>query len=136
MNTKPTKPKIDYSSPEWYKAIKICETVCSDCQINREDLLSARRIPILVDARQVCFLLIHEMTGCTLQTIADMFGKRTHSTVLYGLRRIKGNEQTDPSLHERIKRIRAAITPLDCDPAPEHSNTQIDRPDSESCNHG
>ena len=130
------KPKMDYNSKEYLSAINICKAVCADYQINREDLFSPRRLPILVDARQVCFLLIHQITGCGLQSIADIFGKRTHSTVIYGIRSVKAHEDTDPMFHERIKRIRAAITPLGCDPAPEHSSTQTDRPDSESCNHG
>ena len=130
------KPKMDYNSKEYLSAINICKAVCADYQINREDLFSPRRLPILVDARQVCFLLIHQITGCGLQSIADIFGKRTHSTVIYGIRSVKAHEDADPMFHERIKRIRAAITPLGCDPAPEHSSTQTDRPDSESCNHG
>lgn len=130
------KRKIDYNSAVFWSSINICKAVCADYQITAKDLFSPRRLRILVDARQVCFLLIHQITECGFQSIADFFGKRAHSTIIYGINSAKVHEITDPMFHERIKRIRAAITPLGYDPAPEHSSTQTDRPDSESCKKG
>ena len=101
--------KIDYNSKVFWSSINICKAVCADYQITAKDLFSSRRLRILVDARQVCYLLIHQITECGSQSIADFFGKRACSTIIYGINSAKIHEVTDAMFHKRIKRIRAAV---------------------------
>lgn len=59
----------------------------------------------VVEARQLCFLLIRKYTTCTLKMIGLQFSGLHHSTILYGIHHIEDIIETD----KRVKIICARI---------------------------
>lgn len=90
-------------------AEKIQEAVSKFYGIGREDLLTPRRIPGLVQPRQVAMYLTRELTSLSLPQIGKAFGGRNHSTVLYAVRKVANRVHSDPATNDAIHRITTLI---------------------------
>jgi chromosomal replication initiation ATPase DnaA len=55
-----------------------------------DDLLSARRTRLLIRRRQVAMYVARKMTGRSLFFIGRKIGNRHHTTVLHGVRAVRG----------------------------------------------
>lgn len=71
----------------------VARVVCAVFGVTKSDLISPRRAVHLVAARQVFFWLARQYTTFSFPQIGAFCGKRDHSTVLHGVRKIE--EQMD-----------------------------------------
>jgi chromosomal replication initiator protein len=74
--------------------------------------MSPRQERRIVLPRQIAMYLIHELLGDTLKGIAQLFGKKDHTTVLYALEKIghEIEEQTTPGREATTLRARLKET--------------------------
>jgi len=78
--------------------------------VTRTDLLSARRTADIVRPRQIAMYLCRELTLRSMPEIGRRFGKRDHTTVLHGARKIKLLIESDKQLAEQIEAIKAELS--------------------------
>lgn len=78
-------------------------------KVGMSDLKSARRTDNIVRPRQIAMYLIKEYTTRTLPDIGRRIGGRDHTTVLYAVRKIRAEIETNPELAEQIEKIRGTI---------------------------
>jgi chromosomal replication initiator protein len=78
--------------------------------VSLEHLTSARRTARLVEARQVAMLLGRELTELPLAMIGRQVGGRDHSTVVYGLARVRKRLAGDSKLREVYEGLRLRIS--------------------------
>jgi len=75
-----------------------------------EQIRGKRRLKQIVHPRQVCMYLCRELTGSTLEEIGEKFGKRDHSTILYGCNKIEEELKKDnQSLKNELEEIKSSI---------------------------
>jgi hypothetical protein len=67
----------------------VIHAVAKRWKVSRRDLKSKRRGNDIVRPRQVCMLLCKMITGASLPKIGYSLGKRDHTTVLHGIRRME-----------------------------------------------
>ncbi len=72
---------------------QIIEMVCKSCNISIDDLLSKRRKKNLVDARQICCILMYRL-GFNQQKIGKLLNYKDHTTVNYHLSGRRANSAT------------------------------------------
>ena len=73
------------------------------------ELRSQKRNKQLSLVRQIAMYLMKKMTNKSLQEIGIYLGRKDHSTVLYGLNKVKRNVEKDPIFSNRIKHIEKEI---------------------------
>ena len=95
----------------------IKDVVAKHYGLTKADLESPNRRQLLARARQVAMYLSRELTNCSYPQIAYVFGKRDHTTILYGYRKIEKLLKKDQDLVAEIERLSQAILddPRNCD---------------------
>lgn len=74
-----------------------------------EELVGKRRTGAINQARQIAMYLAREFTSASLPQIGDVFGGRTHSTVLHSCNKIADDIEHDPQVRTIVKDIRARL---------------------------
>ncbi|MFN8565319.1 MAG: chromosomal replication initiator protein DnaA, partial [Anaerolineae bacterium] len=74
-----------------------------------EELVGKRRTGAISQARQIAMYLAREFTSASLPQIGDVFGGRTHSTVLHSCNKIAADLQTDPQVRTIVQDIRERL---------------------------
>ena len=87
------KDIIDPDSQKIVTPEMILRVVCEHYDVRSSNIVSRKKSAGLVVPRQVIMYICREYTDATLDTIAKLLGKRDHSTVMYGVDKIK-NELT------------------------------------------
>ncbi|MBI5957320.1 MAG: chromosomal replication initiator protein DnaA [Chloroflexi bacterium] len=82
-------------------------------QLSLDELLSKRRTKEIVRARQIAMYLAREETEASLPEIGDVFGGRTHTTVLHGYEKIAASIEADAELRQEVDRIRHQLYSFD-----------------------
>lgn len=88
---------------------QIIETTAAYFQLSVKELTGKRRTSRINQARQVAMFLTRELTDASLPQIGDVFGGRSHTTVLHGCNRIAEEVEFDPALRQRLGSIRAEV---------------------------
>ena len=101
----PNKPFI--ITPEYIVSI-----VCDHFNIQENDIVSNKRNAEIVLPRQIIMYLCRQMTDASQTKIAQMLGKRDHTTVIHGENKIEERLQNDPSLVNTIETIKKKISPI------------------------
>ncbi|HRL12500.1 MAG TPA: chromosomal replication initiator protein DnaA [Aggregatilineales bacterium] len=73
------------------------------------DLTGASRTQRVNLARQVAMHLARELTGMSLPQIGEVFGGRTHTTVLHGCNKISEALKDDPLLADQVAALRRTL---------------------------
>ncbi|MFN8238605.1 MAG: helix-turn-helix domain-containing protein [Chitinophagales bacterium] len=75
----------------------IVTTVCNYFNIKEEELKGKSRVGQLSDPRSMCYNLIHEYVRPvpSLSSIAQMFSRRDHSTIIHALRKFRNMYDTE-----------------------------------------
>lgn len=73
------------------------------------EMTSDRRSRAVARPRQVAMYLAKELTGRSLPVIGHHFGRRDHTTVLAGIRRVCGLLDTDSALAGTVATIRGEL---------------------------
>ena len=77
--------------------------------IRLSDLLGPKRVRSFARPRQVAMYLSKTMTSRSLPDIGRRFGKRDHTTVMHGVRKIEELSQTDSQIADDIENLRRAL---------------------------
>lgn len=74
-------------------------------------MLSRRRNPRLVNARQVVMWLAFDMTDWSYPEIGRRMGGREHTTIMHGIRRIEMRRGLEPELQKDLDQLLSALRP-------------------------
>jgi len=99
----------DQAPPVPPSIARVVDAVAADFGLTRDDLLCARRARAVSLPRQAAMLLARRLTHHSLPAIGHAIGRRDHTTILYGIRRIEAAEQQDPALAARLAAIATRI---------------------------
>lgn len=80
---------------------EILDLVASECQVEREKLLSNRREKEFSSARHIAMYVFKEKLGLSFNQIGKIFQK-DHSTVIYAVDKMRKKLNTDRALKERV----------------------------------
>lgn len=83
----------------------IVETVCRHYKVTHEELYGESRKAEFVLARQVAMFLVQKHTGDTAKHIGYVIGRRTHATVLHGIRNIEKKMKENQDFKKEIREI-------------------------------
>jgi chromosomal replication initiator protein len=90
--------------PATLEISQIQQATCEVLHVSSADLLSPRRAPNLVRARQLAMFVARSQTDRSLAEIARAFG-RDHSTVLHSLRTVERRLEPGSDLHRALEAI-------------------------------
>ncbi|WMJ21788.1 chromosomal replication initiator protein DnaA [Paludicola sp. MB14-C6] len=89
---------------------RIIEEVAKTYSVTPEDIRSNKRSAQISTARQAAIYIVREITQMSLAPIGEEFGGRDHSTIVYALRQVEKQMQTDSRqkgiIEDIIKNIR------------------------------
>lgn len=88
--------------------IKDC--VASYFNLQSNDLSSPRRDQSITKPRHIAMYLCQTLLNMSLNEIGENFGKRDHTTVLHGTKKVAADLQTDINLQKNIKDLTELIT--------------------------
>lgn len=88
---------------------RIAKLVAADFDVPLDELRARTRRKGTVLPRQCAMFLARELAERSLATIARYFGRRNHATVLYACRRIQQQISENPSLRQRLDRLRQSL---------------------------
>jgi chromosomal replication initiator protein len=89
----------------------IQKAVCDQFGVSEELLRSSRRDRKTSLARQVAMYLMRDLTRTSLTQIGELFGGKTHSTVLYACKKLEAEMKQNAELAEAIRRLCARLRP-------------------------
>jgi len=84
---------------------QIIESVAQVCAVAAADLQGNGRNRIVSQARQMAMYLLRQHTSLSLGRIGQCFGRKDHTTVLYGIRRIRKALGNDPELAQQMAKV-------------------------------
>jgi chromosomal replication initiator protein len=90
----------------------IQHAVAKEWGVTTEGLRSKTRTKALTAPRQIAMYLMRELLGLQLVEIGAAFGGRDHSTVIHSLERVTAMIREDPTLAQRIARLRVLLEGL------------------------
>ena len=85
------------------------DTVAKHYGLTKADLESAGRRQTLVRPRQIAMYLCRELTTCSFPQIGWSFGKRDHTTVMYGYRKVLKMLKKDPAFAEEVAEVERMV---------------------------
>jgi len=88
---------------------EIQRKVAEHYNIRLSELLGPKRLRIFARPRQVAMYLCKQLTSRSLPEIGRHFGKRDHTTVMHGVRRIEELKTQDGQIAEDIELLRRAL---------------------------
>lgn len=88
---------------------RIVERVAKEYEITPQDIYSKTRSKKIAYPRQIAMFLSRELTDLSLIKIASRFEK-DHSTVIYGIDKIKKDMEADETFESRVERIRGFLS--------------------------
>jgi len=89
----------------------ILDTVAEHFGVSVNDITSKRRDKEFAIPRQIIMYLCRNMTTETYQNIAALLGKKDHTTVISGVKKIEKLIETDSELKNKIETIKKKISP-------------------------
>ena len=88
----------------------IKDSVASYFGLQSSDLVSPRRDQSITKPRHIAMYLCQTLLNMSLNEIGDNFGKRDHTTVLHGTKKITADLKTDINLQKNVKDLTEMIT--------------------------
>jgi chromosomal replication initiator protein len=89
----------------------ITDAVANHWQVKVQDLRSKKRSRSVSLPRQVVMYIARQVTSLSLDEIGDAFGGRDHSTVLYAVRRVGDQVQSDPRFAAEVRHVLDRLSP-------------------------
>lgn len=89
----------------------ILSTVAEHFHVTENDIKGSRRSSDIVQPRQITMYLCREMTTMSLEAIGAFMGKKDHSTVINGCKKIVEKMDSSESLRNTVEVIRKKISP-------------------------
>lgn len=88
---------------------EIQKTVSTYFNIKVSELRSAKRLKNLVLPRQVAMYLSRQLTANSFPDIGEKFGGKDHSTIIYAIKKMEKQLETDLQLKTAVENIRAML---------------------------
>lgn len=104
----------DIISPDLKKDVTpqlIINTVAEHFGITPGDISSNKRNSEIVIPRQIVMYLCRTMIDIPLKTIGTYIGKRDHSTIIHGIKKVEEELENSDSMKETIESIRKKLSP-------------------------
>lgn len=89
----------------------IIEVVAEHFGVNSDDITSKKRNSEFVLPRQIVMYLCRNIIEISLADIAKLLGKKDHTTVIHGIKKITAEIETDEDLRNKIDIIKKKINP-------------------------
>lgn len=89
----------------------IIDVVSEHFGVNPDDITSKKRNSEFVQPRQVVMYLCRELTDTSLVNIGKLLGKKDHTTIMHGIKKITAEMETNEELRNKIDIIRKKINP-------------------------
>lgn len=105
------KNLISPNAPREITAQLIINVVAEHFGITSVDLVGPKRGKELVFPRQIAMYLCDNMTSESLQSIGKALGGRDHTTIIYGIRKITGEIDSNDTLRNTIDILKKKINP-------------------------
>lgn len=94
------------SNTENDKIELIKKIVSNYFQVSEADLMSTSRKPNVVYARNLCFYIIREELNYNYKKIGELFGGKDHTSIMYGIDKIKTAFDTDNNAKKDLQYIK------------------------------
>lgn len=105
------KDVIDPSTPKEITPQFIINVVAEHFDISPDDITSKKRNSEFVLPRQIVMYLCRTMTETSLVTIGKILGKKDHTTVMHGIKKITEGMAANEELKSKIELIKKKISP-------------------------
>ena len=89
----------------------IIETVAEHFNISPDDRKSTKRNKEIAYPRQICMYLCRKMTADSLQAVGNSLGKKDHTTIIHGEKKISDDLKKDENLQNTIDVLIKKINP-------------------------
>ena len=89
----------------------IIDTVAEHFHISPEDVKSTKRNKEIAYPRQICMYLCRKMTADSLQAVGNSLGKKDHTTIIHGEKKISDDLKHDDNLKNTIDVLIKKINP-------------------------
>ncbi len=102
----------DYFSSPAHKNITpkiVTEAVCAFYDVNEDDIRGSKKSRDVAFPRQVAMYIMRDITELAYAKIAEYFGKKDHTTIMYAEEKIKKQLKEDPSLKRDVEDVIARI---------------------------
>jgi chromosomal replication initiator protein len=100
----PAAPRRRAPLPE-----EILDAVSAYFQVRPAQLAGKGREQRVAHARQVAMYLLREDSGLALVEIGRILGKRDHTTIIYGCKKVEQARLLEPELRSQLAEVRAAL---------------------------
>ena len=84
---------------------RILSEVARTMNVQPEDIRSNKQSSAISKARHVAAYAVHEITGLTLQSIGQELGGRDHTTILYGVNKVRDKMNQDATFKNMVNDI-------------------------------
>lgn len=88
---------------------EILHRVCTEFSVREAELLGERRLRRIARPRQVLMYLTYWNTNLSYPEIGRRLGKKNHTTVLSGVKKVKTLREEDEAFDARIKKIECSF---------------------------
>lgn len=105
------KDVIYPNKPKEITPTLIINVVAEHFGVKPEDITSKKRNSEFVQPRQVVMYLCRELTDTSLINVGKILGKKDHTTVMHGVKKIEAELQTNEELRNKIDIIIKKINP-------------------------
>ena len=102
----------DIIHPEQSKVVTptlILEMVCEHFNVSADDITSKKRNSEFVVPRQVVMYLCRHMLDISYSQVGKILGKKDHTTIMYGIKKIEEDLATNEDLKTKIEIIKKKI---------------------------
>ena len=89
----------------------IISVVADHFGVKSEDICSTRRNTEFVVPRQIAMFLCRDMTENSLNNIGKILGKKDHTTVLHGIKKVEEELKVSEEMRNKIEIIKKKIIP-------------------------
>lgn len=87
----------------------VIDAVCRHYDITEDDIRGSKKSRDVAYPRQIAMYIMRDITDMSYTKIAEYFGKKDHTTIMYAGEKIKTKLKEDPSLKRDIEDIVAKI---------------------------
>lgn len=84
---------------------KILNEVARTYEVPVDAIISNKRNQKVVEARQIAMYVIREVTDLSMEKIGAEFGNRHHSTIIYSIKEVEKDMETNPSVKNTVQNI-------------------------------
>ena len=100
---------VPHDEGQVIKVESVESVILNHFNITRNELHSAKKVKSVSFPRQVCMYLIKVLMDWSYQQIGDHFGNKKHSTVMFALKKIKDQINTDKQFRALIEMLTERI---------------------------